>query len=398
MRITRLSDEYQETRDPQVLKTLKSLRKERNSLPTRIRDGTRVYYVRYADDWVVGVLGDKATANKLKREISEFVRTELLLELSQEKTKVTNLSDDRAKFLGVEFHIPKPKESKVVTRLTSNGRRVAARVNHTRVYFKAPMRDIFLDLRKEGFTKNDRGTPGSVNKWIFLEHRAILLRYNAVARGYANYYSFVDNYRAIVSMIEFTLLHSCAKTLARKFGLGSRAAVFQRFGKGLTPKDEITEMEKQTTQRNKKHKLIRFFLPTTGKKLRQFKTGSGPTPDPLKVMNWRLETQIALFKSCLICGAEGDIQMHHVKHIRRGTEKPTGFKSIMAKLNRKQVPVCSTCHKNIHAGKYDGASLKNCRNRILNTCKGRGKRERRRRALPPRPLLGPIKGALATQK
>ena len=49
--------------------------------------------------------------------------------------------------------------------------------------------------------------------------------------------------------------------------------------------------------------------------------------------------------------------MHHVKHIRNGTEKPTGFQSIMAKLNRKQVPVCPTCHKNIHAGKYDGASL-----------------------------------------
>ena len=268
-----------------MLKTLKSLRKERNSLPTRIRDGTRIYYVRYADDWVVGVLGDKATANKLKREISEYLRTELLLELSQEKTKVTNLSDDRAKFLGVEFHIPKPKESKVVKRRMSNGRKVAARVNHTRVYFKAPMREIFLDLRKAGFTKNDKGVPGSISKWIFLEHRAILLRYNAVARGYANYYSFVDNYRAIVSMIEYTLLHSCAKTLARKFGLGSRSAVFQRFGKGLTPKDDITEMEKQTTQRNKKHKLIRFFLPSTGKKLRQFKIGTGPTPDPLKVMN-----------------------------------------------------------------------------------------------------------------
>ena len=167
----------------------------------------------------------------------------------------------------------------------ADGRKVAARVNHTRVYFKAPMGEIFLDLRRAGFTKNDKGAPGAISKWIFLEHRTILLRYNAVARGYANYYSFVDNYRAVVSMIEYTLLHSCAKTLARKFGLGSRSAVFQRYGKGLSPKDEITEMEKQSTQRNKKHELIRFFLPSTGKKLRQFKVGTGPSADPLKVMN-----------------------------------------------------------------------------------------------------------------
>lgn len=357
VRLTRLSEEYKETRDPQILKELKALRKERNSLPTRIRNGTRIYYVRYADDWVVGVLGNRATADKLKTEIGEYLRTELHLELSQEKTKITNLGNDRAKFLGVEFHIPSPKESKVVTRQMSDGRRVAARVNHTRVYLNAPMKEIFLDLRKAGFTKNDKGAPGAISKWVFLEHRAILLRYNAVARGYANYYSFVDNYRAIVSMIEYTLLHSCAKTLARKFGLGSRYAVFRRFGKGLTPRDDITEMEKQTAQRNNKHKPIEFFLPSTGKKVRQFKTGTGPTPDPLKVMNWRLETQIALFQSCLICGTEEDIQMHHVKHIRRGTEKPTGFQSIMAKLNRKQIPVCPTCHNNIHAGRYDGASL-----------------------------------------
>ena len=53
VRLTRLSEEYKETRDPQILKELKALRKERNSLPTRIRNGTRIYYVRYADDWVV---------------------------------------------------------------------------------------------------------------------------------------------------------------------------------------------------------------------------------------------------------------------------------------------------------------------------------------------------------
>lgn len=231
------------------------------------------------------MLGDRATADNLKREIGEYLKTELLLELSHEKTKITNLGDDRAKFLGVEFHIPNPKESKVVTRQMSDGRRVAARVNHTRVFFTAPMGDIYSDLRKAGFTKNNKGTPRAMCKWIFLEHRAILLRYNAVARGYANYFSFVDNYRKIVAMIRYTLLHSCAKTLARKFNLGSRAAVFQKFGKSLTPKDEISEMEKQSTKYSKKRKLIEFFLPSTGKKSRQFKAGKGPTPDPLKVMN-----------------------------------------------------------------------------------------------------------------
>jgi predicted HNH restriction endonuclease len=29
----------------------------------------------------------------------------------------------------------------------------------------------------------------------------------------------------------------------------------------------------------------------------------------------------------------------------------------MAAINRKQIPVCQNCHRDIHNGKYDGASL-----------------------------------------
>lgn len=66
-----------------------------------------------------------------------------------------------------------------------------------------------------------------------------------------------------------------------------------------------------------------------------------------------------MFDSCLICGDTGDIHMHHVKHIRKQGEKMDGFTTIMSKLNRKQIPVCQPCHVKIHAGKYDGISLKN---------------------------------------
>lgn len=59
--------------------------------------------------------------------------------------------------------------------------------------------------------------------------------------------------------------------------------------------------------------------------------------------------------------------MHHVKHIRKGGEKTTGFQSLMAKLNRKQIPVCITCHQNIHAGKYDGHSLKELQSTYTST-------------------------------
>ena len=51
--------------------------------------------------------------------------------------------------------------------------------------------------------------------------------------------------------------------------------------------------------------------------------------------------------------------MHHVKHIRKG--KVTGFTQIMKQLNRKQIPVCYSCHLKIHAGTYDGVALNKLR-------------------------------------
>lgn len=49
--------------------------------------------------------------------------------------------------------------------------------------------------------------------------------------------------------------------------------------------------------------------------------------------------------------------MHHVKHLRKDGIKPTGFVSLMSKLNRKQIPVCKKCHLKIHKGDYNGMKL-----------------------------------------
>lgn len=50
--------------------------------------------------------------------------------------------------------------------------------------------------------------------------------------------------------------------------------------------------------------------------------------------------------------------MHHLRHIRKMNDKLSGFVTIMAKINRKQIPVCSNCHVKIHNGTYDNKSLK----------------------------------------
>jgi hypothetical protein len=67
-----------------------------------------------------------------------------------------------------------------------------------------------------------------------LEHRQIVHQYNAVLRGYLNYYKFVHNYGNLVSLLVHILKGSCAKLLAAKYTLGTQAKVYQKFGSLLT--------------------------------------------------------------------------------------------------------------------------------------------------------------------
>ena len=46
----------------------------------------RLKYVRYADDFLIGVIGSKAECVEIKANIARFMSEELNLELSDEKT------------------------------------------------------------------------------------------------------------------------------------------------------------------------------------------------------------------------------------------------------------------------------------------------------------------------
>ena len=50
----------------------------------------RVRYVRYADDFLLGIIGSKQVAIEIKYKIGEFLRQELKLEMSEKKTLITH--------------------------------------------------------------------------------------------------------------------------------------------------------------------------------------------------------------------------------------------------------------------------------------------------------------------
>lgn len=71
----------------------------------------RLKYIRYADDFLIGVIGSKADCAKMKENFTIFMRDKLKLELSEEKTLITN-AQDSAKFLGYEISVRKSEAMK----------------------------------------------------------------------------------------------------------------------------------------------------------------------------------------------------------------------------------------------------------------------------------------------
>src|SRR6266480_659680 len=81
------------------------LRSKAQTLPSKMRNDPnfrRLRYVRYADDFLLGFIGPKSEAEEIKQHLRDFLRDELTLELSEEKTLITHARSEAARFLGYE--------------------------------------------------------------------------------------------------------------------------------------------------------------------------------------------------------------------------------------------------------------------------------------------------------
>jgi len=65
----------------------------------------RIFYTRYADDFVILTNQDITVCENIREKIKNFLIEKLKLELSIEKTKITNLKSEHAKFLGFSIFI-----------------------------------------------------------------------------------------------------------------------------------------------------------------------------------------------------------------------------------------------------------------------------------------------------
>jgi group II intron reverse transcriptase/maturase len=297
-------------------------------------DYRRLRYVRYADDTLLGFTGPKAEAEEIKQRLAQFLRDDLKLELSTDKTLITHARTGAARFLGYEITVQHNNA------IISRGRRAA----NGSIWLRVPKTVI----RAKCAPYLHRGQPAHRAPLTNADDHTIISTLGAEYRGIVQYYLLAgDVWR--LNRLHWVMETSLLKTLAGKYN-SSVSKMARKYHATLdTPHGPRKCLQVSVERGGSRKPLVARFggIPLARHK-NAILTDRAPVPARRKELISRL-----LAARCEICGQAEMIQVHHIRKLadldRPGPPQPTWMK-IMAKRRRKTLVVCQTCHANIHSG------------------------------------------------
>lgn len=287
---------------------LKAIEQERAAFPSGDEmDGSyrRLKYIRYADDFILGVIGSKEDALRIKEDIKSFLSESLALELSEEKTLITHTGKS-AKFLGYEITVTRNNHQRrdVQGRLRRTyGKRVRLNVS------MATLRDKLLEYgAMEIKLRNGKEIwkPKCRSGLIFNDDLEILDRYNRETVGFCNYYLIANNC-VVLHNFRYIMEYSMYKTFAGKYRSTVRKINKKyRLNKLFTVKYEQKGVIKSRT----------FYKTSFKRRTTAFNGSCDIEPYSIADVSRTNLTDRLKAEKCELCGATGKLIMHHVRNLK----------------------------------------------------------------------------------
>jgi len=330
-----------------------ALLKEMRKLPSQDQmdsNYSRMKYFRYADDFVICIDGSKELAEQIKQDVTEFLRNALKLELNADKTLITNLKDERVRFLGYEL-----SKSHDDTIIKKNSDGVKKRSVNETIQLLVPSEVINRKLQP--FIEN--GKAASFRARVDLPILDIINEYNAEIRGLYEYYSLATDVAMKIGRYKYYHYTSLLKTIAHK-EKSSCKKVKAKYGIDVPRKQgtgtrKIVGVKYQT----KTGEHVMTYFNDSLKMIKEPNTRLSDKYSPNIATGRQLINRLNA-NVCELCGKnEGEFEIHHVrklkdikdKYKKRGKAIPN-WVLVMSKIRRKTLIVCECCHHNIHSGKY----------------------------------------------
>lgn len=313
-------------------------RREMSSVDQFDPDFRRLRYCRYADDFVIGIIGSKEEACRIMMDVQEFLGRHLKLQVSEEKSGISK-ADEGTTFLGYGLITYGNGRTE---RMVTGNRTVIKRIPDDRMQLHVPVDRLvrFAERQRLGNIHINRGEVR--NELVNNSDIAILAGYNALMRGLAEYYKLGTLWKQEIGRLYHIWWWSLMKTLSRKHKCSVAKTVA-----GLRNEDRLGLWYEGRTQRRFMPMFrladinIRWTPPQIDRETSpsMYFAGRNDLIDQLRA------------RSCQACGADNvPLEIHHARKMSdmQGT---TLWTQVKAARTRKRVVLCHDCHVAHHAGR-----------------------------------------------
>lgn len=325
----------------ELLQERRVIQKAMHKLPSKDHfdpNYRKLWYVRYADDFIVGVIGSKAEAESAMREIRSFIEHELLLEVAEDKTSIKRAKDG-VRFLGYDI---KTYSAFKLTKKVLRGHVCTARTMTERIQLHTPAENLFQYASNKGYGNIAQLRATSRKELLQRSDVEIMQVINAEIRGLVNYYSLATGYKSAMNKLVGLAQLCFFATLAHKHKTTTgRIAKRMRLpnGKGYGLWIEI----------NGRPRLYKLFrLPDHVKpKI------SARIDEPWSTAAYSLGRNelIRRFNAnrCEYCGNDGGhMDVHHIRALKDVKGKKHRWQQEMSAMNRKTMVLYKDCHIELH--------------------------------------------------
>jgi len=344
----RIGSQIRRARQREDWQQVNDLLEQRHQIPSQNPtdpDFRRLFYIRYADDFLLGFIGPKIEALEIKEQIGQFLKEHLHLEMSAEKTLITHAKSHKARFLGYAISVYHDNRQR---RYRQNSSTRVRNINgHIRLGIPyGRIRELIRPYQQNGKPIAEYGL-------VNFSDAHIIDTYQKRYRGIVAYYQYAVD-RKQFGYLKYVMETSLTKTLARKYRT-TVSQIYRRYKGKQTVEGrpyKTLQVEVDTGQ----HKVLIYWgaIP-----LRVVKISHSPIDDEI-AHDLRYErpdvVQRLQTHQCELCGSTEQCEVHHVRRLKdlkqrwAGRPEPPKWVKLMIAIHRKTLIVCHQCHMRIHAG------------------------------------------------
>lgn len=336
----------------QAKEEIRDLETELRNMPsfdTHDEGFKRLYYVRYADDFAIGIVGSKEDAIKFADSVKDFLRKDLSLEIAEDKGGIHHIQKG-FDFLGHHISLS-----------INNGRLLRRRIGKNKegsntygtqrtltsqLQLQVPLEKVWGFCREKRYLRE--GKPTHRLDLIHLSDYEIVATINAEMRGFANFYALAPCKNLYV--LEWAGLASLFCTLAHKHKSSSLS-----FRRSMKQGDEHI----LRYQVDGKPKTLTVFKIKHAKRLKMAHNHQNVDLQPnTRIFKNRTEIVARMNANCCeYCGKTGGyFEVHHIRKLKdlRMKQNLKPWEQTMSERNRRTLVLCVECHQQLHHGKLQG--------------------------------------------